>query len=130
MTRAQYAEFLTIDEYFRALELNVANNKKEEIFIRLRILWAYNDRVRNSLPLFTSESEIAKWRKNFDSLLNLLDTENVNDRLLIAEINRNTGNFEKCISIIDSIETPYLDWIKQAFKAECNNKNQLVFQLK
>ena len=42
---ADVAEFLTIDEYFSALELNIAENISEERYIRQRIWWAYNDRV-------------------------------------------------------------------------------------
>ena len=49
---ADVAEFLTIDEYFSALELNIAENISEERYIRQRIWWAYNDRVRNGDELF------------------------------------------------------------------------------
>ena len=48
---------------------------------------------------------------------------------MIAELNRIIGNFEKCLAIIDSIETPDFNWLKEAFRRECNNKNQHVFLL-
>ncbi len=43
---ANEAEFLTIDDYFEALELKLAESKNEEMYIRKKIWWAFNDRIR------------------------------------------------------------------------------------
>ena len=123
------AEFLTIDEYLRALELGVPDNIEEEIFIRQRILWTFNDRVRDGEKLFNSKNDNAKWKSNIERLIKILDKDEVNDKIMIAELNRALGNFDKCLTIIDSIEIPELDWLKEAFRKESNNKNQKVFQL-
>lgn len=123
------AEFLTIDEYFRALELGVPDNIEEEIFIRQRILWTFNDRVRDGEKLFNSENDNAKWKSNIDRLITILDKDEIDNKIMIAELNRALGNFDKCLTIIDGIEIPELDWLKEAFRKECNNKNQKVFQL-
>jgi len=39
------AEFLTVAEYFQALDVDLAENDIDELFIRQRIWWLFNDRV-------------------------------------------------------------------------------------
>jgi hypothetical protein len=124
------AEFLTIDEYFEALELKVAENSDEELFIRQRIWWAFNDRIRNGFEQFQSEIDKAKWKGNVEALLKILDRSNVTQKIMIAELNRNIGDFENCMELINSIETPKMNWLKDAFRNECVKRNKLVFQLK
>lgn len=67
--------------------------------------------------------------ENIKRMLDLIDPTNVNQLLLRAELNRNLGNFEECLSIIDRIDNPDLDKIKAATKKECENKNTTVFQI-
>jgi hypothetical protein len=123
------AEFLTVDEYFHALDLVLAEDNTDELFIRQRIWWLFNDRVRNSEVLFISDDDEYKWKSNIENLLRILEVNEVNHKILIAELYRNIGNFEKCLSLIQNIEDPETDWLKQAFIKECNSKNQIVFQL-
>ena len=123
------AEFLTIDEYFQALVLDQANNNTDELFIRQNIWWLFNDRVRNGELLFNSDDDEKKWKSNIESLLRILDVNAANQKIFRAELYRNIGNFEKCLSLINTIEDPETDWLKQVFIKECNIKNQKVFQL-
>jgi len=85
-------EFLGIEDLFNSLKSGIAENKIEEKTIRLEIWWAYNDRKRNNDEL--------RWKENCLALLKLLDYSDINQRIMVAEINRNLGDFEKCISII------------------------------
>ena len=49
---------------------------------------------------------------------------------MIAELNRNLRNFQKCQEIIDTIQTSEMNWLKEAFRKECDRKITQVFQLK
>jgi hypothetical protein len=126
---ADNAEFLTLQDYSKALENNLAENEKEEVFIRQNIWWSFNDRVRDGYALFENENDKELWRKNCITLLDLFDEKDVNQKIMIAEINRNLGHFDICIAIIDSIVANDLDWLKEKFKDECSKKNRLVFPL-
>ena len=136
------ARFLSIQEYFIALETNVAETAEEEFYKRKSIWWAFNDKFsggRMTLAFFDPkknneflhDNEIAQklYIENIKRMLNLIDPTNVNQLKLTAELNRNIGNFEKCLSILERIDDPDLDKIKAAIKKECEDKNTKVFQL-
>ena len=126
---ADKTEFLTIDDYYNAIGLGLAENIGEEILIRLLIWWAFNDRVRNGKEIYNNEGDEIRWKENCLTLMDLLDSQDDNRKIMLAELNRNLGYFEECISIIDSIETDNLKWVQVKYKSECEIKNKLVFQL-
>jgi hypothetical protein len=125
---ADEAEFLTIDDYFKAIDLAVAENEDEEFFIRQRIWWEFNDRLRNGTKIFVNENDESLYRGNCFALLYMLDIENDNHKITIAEIHRNLGNFEKSRVIIDSIDIPELDWLKYEFQTQIEKRNTFVFK--
>lgn len=128
---ADQANFLTIDEYFEALDINQPEFIKQEYYLRLRIWWAYNDRVRwKGNKLFINEQDGALWKANLKKLLELLDLDDDNDKIMAGEIYRNLGDFEKCMSIIQSISDSDFKNVKDAFIKECNARNTKVFQFK
>lgn len=126
---AEEAKFLTVYEYFTALETLISITKDDELFIRRRILWHFNDKTRIGEPLFSSKTDENLWLDNIKTLLDLLDINDINEKILLAELNRNLGNFERCVGILDSIEMTNLVWLKKAYKNECDIKNTKVFQL-
>jgi hypothetical protein len=129
---ADEAEFLTINEYFNAIESGVAANEDEEYFIRQLIWWEFNDRLRDHKEIFTNENDESLYRINCFALIYMLETENDNQglRLFTSELYRNLGNFEKCISLIDSITDERLDWVVEIERRECLAKNKYVVQIK
>lgn len=126
---ADKAEFLKLDDYFRALGTQIAENVEEEIFIRERIWWAYNDRLRNGQEIFESATDVTRWKENVKTLLKLLDASAINDLLMMAEINRNLGDFESCIILLNKIEDEELNWVKATLIKECKRKNRWVILL-
>ena len=112
---ADEAEFLALDDYFEAITKGIAENTQEEILIRQRIWWSYNDRIRKGQDIFNDESDELRWVDNVKKLEMLLDESDINQKIMIAEINRNLGNFENCISIIHSIDIDDLRWMKEIF---------------
>ena len=126
---ADLAEFLSIHNYFKALNTNVVENLNEELHIRKRIWWSFNDRIRNGGKLFRFVNDEVRWKANIDRLLELLDIEQVDQKIMVAELYRNLGNFERCLELINSIEDSELEWIKMVFNKECRNRNTAVFLL-
>jgi len=170
------ANFLSFYEYITAIDNKVYKSRNDEIYIRQRLWWCFNDRVRDNVALFSCGSDEKIWYENINNLLNILveesdayqkvinDTKNEIDfttnneynlsesnkpeytdfnnlflrrttkendslKITIAEIHRNLGNFEKCMEILNSIENTEFNWLKEAFRKECNNRNTLVFLL-
>jgi hypothetical protein len=122
---ADEADFLGIKDLYRALENT--KNKEKEIIIRRSIWWAFNARIRNAKDIF-GDNDRNLWEQNCIILLKLLDRKDINQKIMIAELLRNLGQFEQCLELIDSLPDDF-DWIKSKFKTECANKNQKVFAL-
>ncbi len=126
---ADNTDFLDIEDCFRALNEKKYENIIEERFIRKSIFWSYNDRKRNGRNQFKDENDEIRWRENCIELLSLLDQSDLNQKIMIAEIHRNLGDFENCIVIIQSIDDNNLNWLKEKFLNECNRKNKWVIEL-
>lgn len=127
---AEEVRFLTIDEYFKAIDNKLFSTQEEELFLRVRNWWTFNDRVRNQEELFQTENEKGRWLTNVNRLLEIIDYDNFSGRITIAELNRNLGNFDNCMKIISSVESSDLNWVKPLFEKECDIKNNRVFLLR
>jgi hypothetical protein len=123
---ADKAQFLKIDDYFEALDKGLAEDKVEEFYIRQRIWWSYNDQTRQGKEIFKNEEDEFRWKENLNQLLSLLDLSDVSQSMMAAEIHRNMGAFENCISLIETIDDNNLNWLKEKFLAECERKNWLT----
>lgn len=126
---ANKAEFLSIDDYFRALNEGKAENQVEQLIIRHAIWWAYNDRIREGQKIFINKNDELRWKENVIKLIDLFDYSDLNMRILIAEMYRNIGNFKLCLKILKSIDDPNLIWYKTQIENHCNQKNRWVFEL-
>lgn len=124
------AEFLTIYELQDALSQVVYENQDEEIMIRLQLWRGFNDRIRNKKDLFFTDEDQIIWVENIQYLLNLLDYNNPNEKIMIAELYRNLGNFDKSLEIIESMDNYEFEWLKQEFYREIKNENTFVFRFK
>lgn len=128
--KADNAEFLDIEDYYNAINKGIAENKEEEFIIRQRIWWGYNDRIRAGQKIFNDERDEMRWIENVQKLKTLLDQSDIKQRIMIAEINRNLGDFEACINVIQSIDNDEQNWLKEKIINECNRKNNWVIVLK
>lgn len=125
--KAEEAQFLTILEYKEVLDNSL--NIKEEKYLRIRLWWEFNDRVRKNEELFEHENARIFWYENVNRLLEILSDEDPDDIIRKAELNRNLGNFEKCMEVMDSIKNENYDWLKEKFREECNKKNDKVVEI-
>jgi len=127
--KADEAEFLEIEDYYNATINGIAENKEEELIVRQQIWWSYNDKIRKDQEIFNDEIDELRWSENVQKLKTLLDQSDINQRIMIAEINRNLGDFETCINLIQSIDNDELNWLKEMFLNECKRKNRWVIEL-
>ena len=108
-----------LNDYYSILE-SIKIDKEKEHYIRLRAWWAGNDKRRDTkIKQDFSEKEI----ENLQSLNNLLDDSNDNDRLMHAEIKRELGEFEEAESILS-------DPFNEEFAKAVNNISGLVQERK
>jgi hypothetical protein len=124
---AQYPNSLSIDEFFEFLGTSSVD-KDEEIYVRMRILWSFNDRVRMGLPQFISSSDKENWTWNIARLLEVLDWKISENRLLAGELLRYLEDWGFAIEILDSINDPRLKKIGSEVVSKCLEKNSQVFQ--
>ncbi|TSA37104.1 MAG: hypothetical protein D4R64_06210 [Porphyromonadaceae bacterium] len=127
--RIEEVRFLTIDEYFEALSIMIPKKKSMEKFIRLKIWWAYNDTVRDIESVYASFWNDERWKSNLEIFIGLLDPFDINELIMMAEMNRNLGDFSKCLEILNYIEDDQVTWLKKRFVAECNKQNSIVFEV-
>ncbi|RLB36823.1 MAG: hypothetical protein DRH12_15255 [Deltaproteobacteria bacterium] len=87
-----------LEDYFGILEKNKLTREKE-LYVRIRAWWAGNDERREvkSIPKDISDVE----RSNLQVLVNMLDTSDDNDCIMIAEIKRELGDFEGAIAVLE-----------------------------
>lgn len=126
---AQQAYFLTVYEYAEALNKQFAANLEEEKYIRIRIWRGFNDRVREGGELFTNSDDERLWKDNIHKLLSLLDPEDDNQKLIMAELHRNYGHFDECLGILNFLDHPEMTRVIAAIRKECEAQRTLVFQL-
>ncbi len=124
----QRAEILGPFDLQRALDENLANNRQKEFYLRLRIMWAINDKFRSGISSFLDYDTKVLWESNQLRLLAVLDENIINEKILIAEICRNLGAFSKSRELINSIKLKELEWLKFAFLVNIDNKNKNVFE--
>jgi hypothetical protein len=80
--------------------------------------------------LFNDKLDELNYLENLIKLKPLLNQADITERIMIAEINRNLGDFDNCISVIQSICDDSFNSIQERFLRECELKNKWVVQLK
>lgn len=90
-----FAETPTLSDYQAAIKAGLAETPKKERYVRTHAWWAANDAVRHG-----GKSEAAPDVENLNRLLELLDQNEPNQRLMAAEIHRELGDFEHCGNLL------------------------------
>lgn len=121
---------LSIAEYVEMLtgSTQTVTTDEEEI-LRMELLWAFNDRVRQGKLLFESDEERTIWSANMDALSSLLDESDVYSRMIKAEIARERGNFEEAEMLLSSIKEAQLVAIKKMMLNAINHSETEVFKV-
>jgi len=115
-----------------------------ELNFRQQIWRSFNDLLRVSvgyLPI--SEAEFKRrvpeklFEENCYALLKLLDPNNEEQKVMMAELFRNVGQFDKCMELIDTLPDHSEKMgnfysrlnIKLIYKIECGKGNRLLFRV-
>ena len=123
---ADKAEFLTLNEYQEAIDLRIFNDNKEEHYIRLKYWWTFNDKIRENKNITFNENEEKLYEENCIKLISLLDENEINNKIMIAELFRNIGEFNKCIDFFNKIKEEEYSWIIDILRKECSKNNKKV----
>ena len=93
----EYGRSPSAEEYLKALE-DLAISTEEQVYIRFRLWWLWNDARRKSKkPKPFKNYEVT----NLEALIKLQDESDINELVTKAEMNRELGRFEEAIRLLD-----------------------------
>jgi len=129
-TKISKAQFMSIDNYSRAIDEGHAKTAEEEKEFRMNIWWLFNDRVKNGNQLFYSNNDKVRYVENAQKLIELLNCNGDYETIMIAELYRNLGQFEKCIDILNttSLHADFQNYVT-LIKAQCILKNSVTVEI-
>ena len=111
------------------------NGEKREIFFNLKGEEVYLDENNKEILLNEHDNEIfinkndkEIWKENCEKLIELFDIDDINERIMIADLHRNLGNFQKCLNIILSLSEDF-HYLKTPFRKKCIIKDRCVFEI-
>ena len=133
---AVYARFLAPHEYQEALSLKMYRSISEETFLRMKLWYTFNDRIRD-LPIDSSETTLINtifinendqfiYEENARNLIELLDKSEENRRISAAELNRNLGQFIDAIMLLDTVIDPKYQFTTAFLKKKCEESNKFT----
>lgn len=91
-----FAETPSLSDYRSALKAGLADTLKKERYLRTHAWWAANDEVRHGGETTRTEEDI----ENLKALAALLDQQDPNQRLMVAEVWRELGAFDPCRKLL------------------------------
>ena len=119
----------TIPEYRQALDSGVVRDREDELYLRLRILWQYNDRARDHNVLSLGPVSQKRWDENNAALLALLEEEkNAYLRFIRVELLRYEGLFKECRKILGRMRDPELKYLVPQYKWAIRLRHNGVFE--
>jgi predicted RNA-binding Zn-ribbon protein involved in translation (DUF1610 family) len=126
---ADQAAFLSVSEYIEAINLKIGTTEEQK-YLRTMLWWKFNDRIRDGGDIFTENNDKEAYESNCIELIKLLDKNNDKEKILIAELCRNLGNYIECNAILETIEDQKYLWIKELLQKECAKNNPRVVALR
>jgi len=118
------AHFLTLNEYQELIDSGFHKNDHELKYFRNRLWWAYNDKFRKNNDVELTNEEETAYENNCLKLIEILDINDIDEKLMIAELYRNIGNFTECKNILSTIDDEERNIIRDTMKKECNKNNK------
>ena len=101
----------------------------EEFYVRIRIHWEYNDPLRLGGLYLVPEAENLDWHINIRRLLQTLDWNKQEDRLLAAELMRNLKEWDLAIEILNSVTEQSMNFYRSKIHERCVNHDNIVFKI-
>ena len=124
--RQENLSFTQAKEAFE--QLHSSSNEKRILELRMHILYGYNDAYGRYDDTEPSKEDYLYFEANCRELIK---TESIS-KTLKAELYREIGEFNKCLSLLDSLSPTngYEDVVRKQIRAQAQSGNQKVFQLK
>jgi hypothetical protein len=94
-----YAVEPSEEDYFEALDADVANSGERMRYLRMRLWWLGNDPIRKDKEKRLSEPHLANLRQ----LADLLSDDDPNQRLMKAEVLRELSRFDDALHVLKRI---------------------------
>ena len=129
------APYLNYHLYFEdcvtCLEKKLYRNKEEELYLRIKLWHCFNGFYRNKKGKTIKKTMREINYENLIILEKMLDLDKIENLLMKAEINRELGNFDICIQVIDSCNKPkeFLNSANQ-IKEKAILKDKKLFRIK
>lgn len=139
---------LSLTDFCLALGLEaLMETFEKELYIRENIWWNFNHRQRkgsfyyqpnqwgrssindNQEFLLFNTKEKKIWNNNLERLLEMYDVFDEADCLKIAEIYRINGEFDRCMSLIESLTSNKYSKLASLFAMKCEVGDMRVFSL-
>lgn len=107
---AQPVRALTQGEFREAIQMGLGTNAERECYLRLHYWWARNDPLREE-ETTPAPPDYSDWeRENFARLQELLDRDAPGERLMLAEIHREIGDFDTALQLVQDIPDSHRRW--------------------
>jgi hypothetical protein len=120
--RIEWAKFPNLEDFILALESKIYNDIQQELYIRVRIWWAFNDRVRNKNKIFNSDIEKEIWQDNLNFLLSHYIQEDIENRQEIEQYDAEL--------IIKPVDTEPEDDFMSIFRSGFNRPPQINYDFR
>ncbi len=118
-----------MQDYLKIIKDGDLKNSEQEFYLRLRLWWKYNDRVRRDKKLHRNHTDKRNWKKNLEMLFKLCDENRLDAKIMQAEILRNLGKFKKSRRLLHSIDDPDYQQIKKQMIRKCLIRKRNVFMI-
>jgi hypothetical protein len=114
-------------DYYQFLNKGSINRKKEK-YVRLQAWWVMNDQWRtgNQEKSFSLSEEATT---NLKALSALLDEKNQNERIMNAEIARQLGEFDICLSLLKFDFKPIYSKAVDTIRTLAEMQNRMVAEI-
>jgi hypothetical protein len=120
----------TEEDYYEALEGDLATERKQERSLRILAWWRSNDAFRGPKTTKNASLENGLREKNLDALSQLLDEDTDQDHLMRAEVLRELGEFESAKEILARVESSEFAAVVRQMRSLCESRDASVTLLR
>ncbi|MDD3875584.1 MAG: hypothetical protein PHT69_03130 [Bacteroidales bacterium] len=128
--QAASVSHLYLEDLIYVIENSLYRNEDEEFYIRQRLWWVFNQKLLKDSELLGNQHMKSLYQNNCVRLIELFKGEYDNERVFIAELYRNLGQFDRCMDILKSLQDEEYKERKQALLKKCKEKDNKVFLVK
>ncbi len=128
---SEYIEEPSEEEYYRAIETNLARNKEQERQLRILAWWRSNDNYRDTGQTnIEGEDPLSIQNKeNLEILADLIGEAGDNERIMKSEILRELGEFDKAIKVLSRVTSHEYSSVIDQLQSLCESKDTCVRKL-